>query len=192
MCGAMIHRGPDEEGVYLGDGVALGMRRLSIIDLGGGQQPVPNEDGSVWVVFNGEIYNYRDLRQQLARQGHTFKTASDTETIVHLYEDFGPRCVDHLRGMFAFALWDTKRRQLLLARDRLGVKPLYYAEIGGQVLFASELKPILQLGELERNLSWEAVGHLFSFLATPSDQSIVGGVRKLEPGRVAVVVQGRP
>src|SRR2546422_5751757 len=113
MCAAMVHRGPDDEGVYLGNGVALGMRRLSIIDLGGGQQPVSNEDGSVWVVFNGEIYNYRELHQQLRQRGHMLRTSSDTETIVHLYEDFGPRCVDHLRGMFTYAIWDTRRRQLV-------------------------------------------------------------------------------
>src|SRR5437879_5502790 len=118
MCRMMVHRGPDEEGVFLGTGVGMGMRRLSIIDLAGGQQPVSNEDGTVWVVFNGEIYNYRELRQTLIRRGHTLRSESDTETIVHLYEDFGPRCVDHLRGMFAFAIWDTRRRKLLLARDR--------------------------------------------------------------------------
>src|SRR5262245_25251912 len=161
MCQMMVHRGPDEEGVYLGPGVALGMRRLSIIDLDSGQQPVSNEDGSVWVVFNGEIYNYRELRRQLIRQGHTFRTSSDTETIVHLYEDFSPRLVEHLRGMFAFAVWDARRNQLLIARDRLGIKPLYYAEIDGGVLFASELKPILARPEVERRLSWRAVSHLF-------------------------------
>jgi asparagine synthase (glutamine-hydrolysing) len=190
MCRMMIHRGPDEEGVYLAAGVALGMRRLSIIDLDGGRQPVSNEDGSVWVVFNGEIYNYRELRQQLMRRGHTLRTSSDTETIVHLYEDFGPRCVDHLRGMFTFAIWDTRRRQLLIARDRLGIKPLYYAELDGGIAFASELKPILQLPEVGRSLNWQAVSHLFTFLATSSSQSIVDGVRKLEPGRLAVAKDG--
>ena len=133
MCRAMAHRGPDDEGVYLADGVGLGMRRLSIIDLDGGQQPVSNEDGTVWVVFNGEIYNYRELRRELEQRGHVFRTSSDTETIVHLYEDFGPECVDRLRGMFALAIWDTRRRQVLLARDRLGIKPLYYAERDGEL-----------------------------------------------------------
>jgi asparagine synthase (glutamine-hydrolysing) len=190
MCRMMIHRGPDEEGVYLAPGVALGMRRLSIIDLDSGQQPVSNEDGSVWVVFNGEIYNYRELRRQLMRRGHTLRTSSDTETIVHLYEDFGPRCVDHLRGMFSFAIWDTRQRQLLIARDRLGIKPLYYAELDGGIAFASELKPILQLPEVGRSLNWQAVSHLFTFLATSSSQSIVDGVRKLEPGRFAVAKDG--
>jgi asparagine synthase (glutamine-hydrolysing) len=191
MCRVMVHRGPDEEGVFLGAGVGMGMRRLSIIDLSGGQQPVSNEDGSIWVVFNGEIYNYPELREQLARNGHVLRSESDTETIVHLYEDFGPRCVDHLRGMFAFAVWDTRRRELLLARDRLGIKPLYYAELDGGIAFASELKPILQLPEVSRNLDWAALGHLFTFLATPASQSIVDGVRKLEPGRIATASAGR-
>jgi asparagine synthase (glutamine-hydrolysing) len=192
MCRVMVHRGPDEEGVFLGAGVGMGMRRLSIIDLAGGQQPLSNEDGSVWVVFNGEIYNYAELRQMLTRRGHVLRTESDTETIVHLYEDFGDECVDYLRGMFAFAIWDTCSRQLLLARDRLGIKPLYYAELDGGIAFASELKPILQLPEVSRNLDWEALGHLFTFLATPASQSIVDGVRKLEPGRIATASAGRP
>ncbi len=192
MCGAMVHRGPDDEGIYLGDGVAIGMRRLSIIDLDKGHQPVSNEDGTVWIVFNGEIYNYRELRRELQGRGHTFRTESDTETIVHLYEDFGAGCVEHLRGMFAFAIWDTRRREVLLARDRLGIKPLYYAERNGELLFASELKPILQNESVDRSLSWEAVGHLFTFLATPPAQSIVEGVSKLEPARVAIGRPGRP
>jgi asparagine synthase (glutamine-hydrolysing) len=186
----MVHRGPDEEGVYLGDGVALGMRRLSIIDLAGGQQPVSNEDGSVWIVFNGEIYNYRELRHDLQQKGHVFRTSSDTETIVHLYEDLGPRCVERLRGMFGFAIWDERKQQLLLARDRLGIKPMYYAETSGGIAFASELKPILQLPEITRSVNWEAAGHLFTFLATPSAQSIVDGVAKLEPARIGVATRG--
>ena len=192
MCGAMVHRGPDDEGIYLGEGVALGMRRLSIIDLSHGHQPVSNEDGTVWIVFNGEIYNYPELRRDLQRRGHTFRTEGDTETIVHLYEEFGSCCVDHLRGMFAFAIWDTRRREILLARDRLGIKPLYYAERDGELLFASELKPILQVDTAGRSLSWEAVGHLFTFLVTPPSQSILQGIAKLEPARVAVASPGRP
>ncbi|HEV8237441.1 MAG TPA: asparagine synthase (glutamine-hydrolyzing), partial [Gemmatimonadaceae bacterium] len=192
MCGAMTHRGPDEEGVYLSEGVGLGMRRLSIIDLENGQQPVSNEDGTIWVVFNGEIYNYRELRALLTRRGHVFHTESDTETIVHLYEDFGTKAVGYLCGMFAFAVWDERRRQLLLARDRLGIKPLYYAQIDGDLVFASELKPILQLPEVKRTLNWEGVSHLFTFLATAPSHSIVQGVRKLEPARTAVAAPGRP
>jgi asparagine synthase (glutamine-hydrolysing) len=192
MCRAMVHRGPDDEGVYLGEGVAMGMRRLSIIDLDNGHQPISNEDGSVWVVFNGEIYNYRQLRRQLESKGHTLRTSSDTETIVHLYEDLGARCVEQLRGMFAFAVWDVRRRQILLARDRLGIKPLYYTERDGELLFASELKPLLQNDDTDRSLNWKAVGHLFTFLATPADQSIVSGISKLEPARVAVAGPNRP
>ena len=186
MCGAIVHRGPDEEGVYLGDGVALGMRRLSIIDLEGGQQPISNEDRTVWIVFNGEIYNYRERRRDLERNGHTFRTDSDTETIVHLYEDLGPRCVERLRGMFGFAIWDERRRQLLIGRDRLGIKPMYFTQRGNELIFSSELKPILALPHVPRTIDWGAANHLFSFLSTPSDQSIVDGVRKLEPACVAI------
>ena len=192
MCGAIVHRGPDEEGVYIGDGVALGMRRLSIIDLEGGHQPISNEDGTVWIVFNGEIYNYRELRRDLERNGHTFRTDSDTETIVHLYEDLGARCVERLRGMFGFAIWDERRRQLLIARDRLGIKPMYYAERNGELVFSSELKPILTLGGIPRTIDWGAANHLFTFLSTPSDQSIVHGVKKLEPACVAIGTPGQP
>ncbi len=188
MCAALVHRGPDDEGLYLGSGrrAGLAMRRLSIIDVKTGHQPVSNEDGSVWVVLNGEIYNFQELRRELEDLGHTFRTATDTEVIVHLYEEHGNRCVERLRGMFAFALWDDNRKILLLARDRLGIKPLYYAEVGGRLVFASELKAILQLPEVDRILNWDAVSHLFSFLSTPSTESIITGVRKLEPGHLLV------
>ena len=190
MCRVMVHRGPDDEGVHLGEGIGLAMRRLSIIDLHSGHQPVANEDQSVWVVFNGEIYNYRQLRKELEGRGHRFRTSSDTETIVHLYEEFGTRAVERLRGMFAFAVWDGRLHQLLLARDRLGIKPLYYAERDGELVFASELKSILQLPHIERTLNWEAVRHLFTFMATPATHSIVDGVKKLEPGHVAILREG--
>jgi asparagine synthase (glutamine-hydrolysing) len=186
MCAALVHRGPDDEGFYLGDSAGLGMRRLSIIDLETGRQPVRNEDGSVWVVFNGEIYNFRELRRELEARGHSFYTATDTETIVHLYEEHGARCVEKMRGMFTFAVWDARRRRLLLGRDRLGIKPLYYADVGGRLLFASELKALLQLPEVHRRLNWSALGHLFTFLSTPLSQSIVEGVHKLEPGHVLI------
>ncbi|HXJ44256.1 MAG TPA: asparagine synthase (glutamine-hydrolyzing), partial [Bryobacteraceae bacterium] len=191
MCSAITHRGPDDEGYYLGVGAGLGMRRLSIIDLASGRQPIQNEDGSVWVVFNGEIYNFRELRRDLEGRGHVFATNTDTETIVHLYEDYGKRCVDHLRGMFAFALWDERTRQLLLARDRVGIKPLYFAEIDGRILFASELKAILQLTEVERKISWSAASHLFTFLSTPPTEAIIDGVHKLEPGHLLIASPGR-
>ena len=186
MCAAIVHRGPDDEGLYVTDEVGLGMRRLSIIDLATGHQPIENEDGSLRVVFNGEIYNFADLRRDLLARGHRFSTATDTETIVHLYEEHGPDCVRHLRGMFVFALWDARRGELLLARDRLGIKPLYWAEVGGRLVFASELKALLALPELELRLDWAAVRHLFTFLTTPLASSIVAGVHKLEAGHILV------
>src|SRR6266700_5916644 len=143
MTDTMVHRGPDERGFHVADGVGLGAQRLSIIDVAGGHQPIANEDGTVVVVFNGEIYNHRELRTRLETQGHRFATRSDTEVLVHLYEEYGDASVHLLQGMFAFALWDAKRRRLLLARDRLGIKPLYYLETNGSFLFASELKAFL-------------------------------------------------
>jgi asparagine synthase (glutamine-hydrolysing) len=184
MCAAISHRGPDDEGLYMAPGVGLGMRRLSIIDLATGRQPVHNEDKTVWAVFNGEIYNFQELRRDLEGRGHSFYTGTDTEVIVHLYEERGARCVDALRGMFAFAVWDERAQSLLLARDRVGIKPLYYCETGGRLAFASELKALLELPEIERELNWTALGHMFAFLTTPSADSIVRGVRKLEPATV--------
>jgi asparagine synthase (glutamine-hydrolysing) len=184
MCAALAHRGPDDEGLYVAPGVGLGMRRLSIIDLATGRQPVHNEDGTVWAVFNGEIYNFQELRRDLEGRGHSFYTGTDTEVIVHLYEERGAACVESLRGMFAFAVWDERARSLLIARDRVGIKPLYYGEVGGRLLFASELKALLELPEIERALNWTALGHMFAFLTTPRAESIVRGVHKLEPGTV--------
>ena len=192
MCDLMVHRGPDDHGVYVAPGVGIGMRRLSIIGLDTGHQPMSNEDGTVWVVFNGEIYNYASLRHDLEQRGHVFKTTSDTECLVHLYEDHGKNLVEHLRGMFAFAIWDGPRRQLLLGRDRLGIKPLYYTESKHGLVFASELKPVLNCHGVDRSLDWDAVGHLLTFLTTPSATSIVAGIRKLEPACVAVARAGEP
>ncbi|HET7909608.1 MAG TPA: asparagine synthase (glutamine-hydrolyzing) [Nitrospira sp.] len=182
MCAAMVSRGPDDEGAYVKDGAGLAMRRLSIIDLETGHQPVSNEDGSIWVVLNGEIYNYRQLRSDLERRGHRFATATDTEVIVHLYEEHGADCVQALRGMFAFAIWDRPRRRLMLARDRIGIKPLYYGTAAGRFIFASELKALLQLPEVDRRLNWRALAHLLAYGTTPPDESIVDGIKKLEPG----------
>ncbi len=182
MCGAMVHRGPDDEGIFSAPQVALGMRRLSIIDLSSGHQPIANEDGSIQAVLNGEIYNYRELRASLEARGHVFKTSSDTETIVHLYEERGDACVDELRGMFCFAVWDSKRRHLLVARDRLGIKPLYFTKAGGKLLFASELKCLLALPQVPRRVSLDALDYLMTFLYTPGHASILEGVEKLEPG----------
>jgi len=191
MCNAMVHRGPDDEGHYCGHGVGLAMRRLSIIDLQGGHQPIPNEDRSVWCVLNGEIYNYRELRAELEGRCHRFATASDTEVIVHLYEEYGSACVEKLRGMFAFAVWDQHAHTLMLARDRLGIKPLYYAEVGPRLLFASELKVLLALPEVERAIDWQSLCFMLSFQYTPQDSSIVAGVRKLEPGCVLIAKPGQ-
>jgi len=182
MCDAIRHRGPDDEGLHVQGRVGLGMRRLSIIDLGGGHQPVYNEDKSCTIVFNGEIYNYRELRDGLARRGHTLTTHSDTETIVHLYEEMGERCVEPLRGMFAFAIWDANRQRLLLARDRFGIKPLYVVEAPWGLAFASELKAITAAGLTERSLDWEALDAYFQLGYMPAPLSPFCDVRKLEPG----------
>ncbi len=190
MCAAMIQRGPDDEGVYVGHHVGLAMRRLSVIDLTSGHQPVSNEDGTIWVVLNGEIYNYRELREDLESRGHVFSTATDTEVIVHLYEELGASCVDRLRGMFAFAVWDERRRRLMLARDRLGIKPLYYGVVKDRLLFASELKAILQIPEVERTLDWAALDHLLAFATTSRKQSIVAGIHKLDAGHVLLMPPG--
>src|SRR2546429_8784634 len=146
MRDALRHRGPDDQGVWIAGPVGLAARRLSIIDVAGGHQPMANEDGSVWITYNGELYNHPVLRPQLEARGHRYQTRSDTETILHLYEEEGERCVEQLRGMFAFAIWDRGRRRLLLARDRLGVKPPYYAGTDPELLFGSEIKTILAAG----------------------------------------------
>jgi asparagine synthase (glutamine-hydrolysing) len=191
MVSVMTHRGPDDEGIHAADGAVLGMRRLSIVDVAAGQQPLCDESGQIWAVCNGEIYNFRELRSDLERGGHRFRTGSDAETIVHLYEERGTRCVEALRGMFALAVWDAKRRRLLLARDRLGIKPLYYALSDGRLVFGSELKSVLQVPAIERRLNVRALDHLFTTLCTPGDASIVESVRKLEPARLLIVEPGR-
>ena len=157
MCAAIVHRGPNEEGRYLAADVALGMPRLSEMDPAMGQQPMSNEDGSIQLVFNGEIYNHRQLRRGLIDRGHTLATSSDTEVIVHLYEEMGDAVVDVLRGMFAFALWDTRRRRLLIARDRIGIKPLYYWERPNGLTFASELRSLLATSDFTPKVSVDAI-----------------------------------
>ncbi|HEY0376140.1 MAG TPA: asparagine synthase (glutamine-hydrolyzing) [Pyrinomonadaceae bacterium] len=183
MCRVIAHRGPDDQGVMVSGPVALGMRRLSIIDLAGGRQPIHNEDGSVSVVFNGEVYNYRDLQRELEARGHKFQTNSDTETIAHAYEEYGARCVEHLRGMFAFAVWDERRRTLFVARDRVGKKPLYYTRTPqGTFVFGSELKSLLQHPQVGRELDPEALDAYFTFGYVPDPLSIFRDVKKLPPG----------
>ena len=182
MCDAIRHRGPDDEGVYVEDAVALGMRRLSIIDLSTGHQPIHNEDRSIWIVFNGEIYNFLDLRRELEAAGHCFYTATDTETIVHAYEQWGSAAIGRLRGMFGLAIWDGRSRTLLLARDRIGIKPLHYASAGGRLYFGSEIKSLLCADDLPRDVDFAALDHYLSFLYTPREGSIFRDVRKLPPG----------
>jgi asparagine synthase (glutamine-hydrolysing) len=182
MCAAIVHRGPNEEGRFLASEVALGMRRLSVMDPALGQQPMGNEDGTIQLVFNGEIYNHRQLRRELLARGHVMATSSDTEVIVHLYEDLGDGVVDVLRGMFAFALWDTRRRRLLIARDRIGIKPLYYWAQDGGLAFASELRSLLAMPEFTPRVSAEAVAQYLTFGYVPETHCIFDGVRKLAPG----------
>ena len=183
------HRGPDESGTYVGDRIALGHRRLSIIDLSTGRQPLSNEDGSIWIVFNGEIYNYQDLYRQL-EGSHTFRTRSDTETIVHLYESHPNNFIEQLRGMFAFALWDGRSRTLILARDRVGKKPLYYYLDEKRLIFASEIKSILVHPDLKLEIDEQAVSDYISLGYVPSPKSIYRSVRKLRPGHFLRVRDG--
>ncbi|HWU39702.1 MAG TPA: asparagine synthase (glutamine-hydrolyzing), partial [Candidatus Acidoferrum sp.] len=187
MVGTLIHRGPDDEGLWIAPGIGLGMRRLSIIDLVGGGQPMTNEDGTLRVVFNGEIYNFQELRSDLLQRGHRFRTLSDTEVILHLYEDMGPACVKRLRGMFAIALWNASRKSLFLARDRLGKKPLFYWHREGLFLFASEIKALLCHPAVSRDLDWDAFHHYLAFGYTPADRSIFHGIAKLPPAHTAIL-----
>ncbi len=189
MCDVLRHRGPDDEGIHLDGGLGLGMRRLSIIDLATGRQPIANEDGTVWTVFNGEIYNFPELRAELAARGHVFRTAADTEVIVHLYEDLGLRFLERLRGMFALAVWDARRRRLVLARDRLGIKPLYWAETRDGLLFGSELKAVLA-GGAPRDVDRQALHDYLSLNYVPGPRSIFTAVRKLPPGHLLVCERG--
>ena len=184
MCDAIRHRGPDADGYHVAENVALGMRRLSIIDVGGGRQPIYNEDGSIVVVFNGEIYNHHALRQELVASGHRFRTHSDTEVLVHLYEDFGVEMVSRLHGMFAFAIWDGRDRSLLVARDRTGMKPLYYLESPVGLVFCSELRSLYALQPTSLRVSPSAVMQYLAFGYVPDPDSIFEGVKKLLPGHL--------
>jgi asparagine synthase (glutamine-hydrolysing) len=192
MRDTLTHRGPDDAGLYLDDGVGLGHRRLSIVDLGGGRQPMANEDNSVWIVFNGEIYNHRDLRPGLEERGHRYRTMSDTETIVHLYEEQGARAVERLSGMFAFAVWDSARRELLLARDRLGIKPLYYALDGDGVLyFASEIKALIEARAVSPEINYSALPDYLANHAPSGEETLFIGVKRLLPGHTLTWRDGR-
>jgi len=213
MTRTMVHRGPDEEGYFINAGklgsweagkkgaplrgcidggvgnVGLGHRRLSIIDLSSGQQPMSNEDGSVWAVFNGEIYNFQELMNELKSLGHRFATRSDTETIVHAYEEWGVESVKRLRGMFSYAIWDENMQRLFLARDRVGKKPLYYLSDGKRFLFASEIKSLLEVPGTPRDIDLTALSDYLSLLYIPSPKSIFQAIRKLPAAHYAVVTE---
>lgn len=190
MLRPITHRGPDGQGVYLDGPAGLGHLRLSIIDLSTGDQPMTNEDSTVWIVFNGEIYNYQALREQLVARGHTFRTRSDTEVIVHLYEEYGVDCVRHLRGMFGFAIWDVPRQRLFVARDRVGIKPVYYCQTPDTLLFASELKAILADSAVSRDMNSAALRQFFAFYYLPGEETLFKSIRKLPPGHYVVAEQG--
>jgi asparagine synthase (glutamine-hydrolysing) len=191
MTDVMFHRGPDDEGFFVDGQIGLGFRRLSIIDLSGGHQPISNEDGTIWVVFNGEIYNYQDLRRELIAKGHIFKTESDTEVIVHLYEEFGTDCVRKLRGMFGFAIWDQTDRTLFLARDRVGIKPLYYYLDKKFISFGSELKSILADSAVDREVSTDLIDRFLTYYYLPGGRTLFRNLFKLEPGHVLVAKNGK-
>lgn len=190
MCDAMVHRGPDDEGYYFDAVAGLAQRRLSIIDLAGGTQPMSNEDGSVWITFNGENYNFQEVRPRLEALGHTFATHSDTEVIVHGYEQYGPGVVKQLRAMFAFALWDEKKRTLLLARDRVGKKPLFYTEADGQFVFASELQGLLQHPAVKREVAPGAIDDYLTYGYIPGPGTIFRGIQKLLPAHYLIMTLG--
>lgn len=189
MCGVIRHRGPDDEGIYLDANFGMGMRRLSIIDLSTGKQPIGSEDGSVWTVFNGEIYNFLELRPQLEKKGHTFATNTDTEVIVHLYEEYQEDFVKYLAGMFAIAVWDKRQKKLILARDRLGIKPLYYSVDADRLLFGSEIKTILQ-DETRREINLQALHDYLSLNYIPGPQTIFTRIRSLPPGHLLTYQRG--
>ncbi len=190
MCDVMRHRGPDESGIFTDKNVNIGMRRLSIIDLKTGHQPIYNEDKSVCTVFNGEIYNFRELRTALEGKGHKFYTNTDTEVIVHLYEEFGPDFVKHLKGMFAIAIWDSCKRRLLLARDTFGKKPLYYTFFDGIFFFASEIKSLLQYELVKREINYSALNNYLTFQYVPGEQTLFKGINKLPPAHILVYEKG--
>jgi asparagine synthase (glutamine-hydrolysing) len=191
MTSVVAHRGPDADGFFVGAGIGLGHRRLSIIDLSSGDQPLTSEDGTIWVVFNGEIYNFAEIRTELESLGHRFRTRTDTEVIVHGYEQWGDRAVDRFRGMFAFALWDERARRLLLVRDRVGVKPLYYSATASVVTFGSEIKSLLEDPDVPRDWCAEALDAYLTLQYVPCPQTMFRAVRKLPPGHLLIAEGGR-
>ena len=191
MCDQIIYRGPDEEGIYVEDGAGLGMRRLSIIDLSGGHQPVFNEDRSAWIVFNGEIYNFPELRPELEKRGHRFYTKSDTEVIIHLYEEMGAECVQKLRGMFSLAIYDKTKRKLVLARDRLGKKPLHYALLKDKLYFGSEIKSILAVAPELAEVNAQGLLEYLYYGYVPDPITAFTGIQKLPPGHLLEFENGK-
>ena len=182
MIESLRHRGPDESGTYADEIAGLGHARLSIIDLSDGRQPLSNEDGTIWITYNGEVYNFQPLRQELLAKGHRFRTRTDTEVIVHLYEEEGIECVSRLTGMFAFGIWDAGRRQMFLARDQIGIKPLYYTVADGRLIFGSEIKAILAHGGIPRAVREDALSDYLMYLYVPAPKTMFQGIFKLEPG----------
>ncbi len=187
MADTIQHRGPDDEGYYVSGQIGLGFRRLSIIDLSSGHQPISNETGEIWIVFNGEIYNYQELRRELLARGHIFKTKTDTEVIVHLYEEYGPACVEKLRGMFAFAIWDGREKVLFLVRDRVGIKPLYYRLTDHSLVFASEIKALLADPEVKPEIQPSMIDRFLTFHFLPGEETLFRNIQKLAPGSYMVV-----
>ncbi|MCA1563465.1 MAG: asparagine synthase (glutamine-hydrolyzing), partial [Acidobacteria bacterium] len=191
MTDVIAHRGPDGEGKHVVGPVGLGHRRLAIIDLRpAGAQPMCNEDRTVWITFNGEIYNYRELRADLVKRGHTFRSETDTEVIVHLWEEHGVDCVQHLRGMFAFGLWDQHQRTLFVARDRVGIKPVYYCQAGQSLVFASEIKALLVDPDVPRDLSLPGIDRFLTYLYMPGDGTLFEHIRKVQPGHYLLAQNG--
>jgi asparagine synthase (glutamine-hydrolysing) len=191
MTAAIAHRGPDGDGFYCRPGIGLGVRRLAIIDVAGGDQPISNEDGSLWIVYNGESFNFPELHAELKKRGHTFRTKTDTECVLHLYEEYGDDCMRHLRGQFAFALWDEKKQRLLIARDRMGQKPLYYTIQNGVLYFGSELSCIYAVLPQRPEISLQAIDLYLSLQYIPEPLTIYEGVHKLPAAHRMVWQDGR-
>lgn len=190
MCDVIIHRGPDDHGTFVDRNISLGNQRLSIIDIKKGHQPIHNEDESIFITYNGEVYNFLQLKQDLENKGHKFYTTTDTEAIVHAYEEYGDSFVERLRGMFAFAIWDSKKKRLLLGRDRLGKKPLYYTFVNGKFLFGSEIKSILQCEEIKRKVDYQALYNFLVFRYIPGELTMFEGIKKLLPGHILIYEKG--
>src|ERR1700761_5542397 len=191
MTGAIAHRGPDDEHTHREPGVALGARRLSIVDLAGGRQPIANETGAIWVAFNGELFEYPELRQELLARGHTLSTRCDTEAWVHLWEDMGEGMFEKARGQFAVSLWDRNERTLILGRDRVGICPLYYTEVDGWLLWGSEIKAILASGMVPARLDPKGIDHLFTFFCAGTERTYFQGIKSLPPGYYLKIRDGR-